>query len=137
MLGDASFREIEIDNLQKNFLKLSSGQKIILSILAGVFEHISSNSLVIIDEPETHLHPSLVSAFMHSVRSILELFDSYAIIATHSPVILQETPSMFVQVLGGTSRKPRVMELKNECFGEEISTLTEDVFHVSFEEANF
>ena len=137
VLGDASFREIEIDNLQKNFLKLSSGQKIILSILAGVFEHISSNSLVIIDEPETHLHPSLVSAFMHSVRSILELFDSYAIIATHSPVILQETPSMFVQVLGGTSRKPRVMELKNECFGEEISTLTEDVFHVSFEEANF
>lgn len=137
VLSDASFRNVDVDNLQRDFLRLSSGQKIILSMLAGVFEHISSNSLVVIDEPETHLHPSLVSAFMHSVRSILEVYDSYAIIATHSPVILQETPSMFVQVLGGTSTKPRVSELQNECFGEEISTLTEDVFHVSFEESNF
>lgn len=137
VLNDPSFREIESDDLHKNFLKLSSGQKIILSILAGVFEHIKSNSLVIIDEPETHLHPSLMSAFMHSIRAVLELFDSYAIIATHSPVILQETPSMFVQVLSGTSKRPKVNALKNECFGEEISTLTEDVFHVSFEESNF
>lgn len=137
VLNDPSFREIDSSDLHENFLKLSSGQKIILSILAGVFEHIKSNSLVIIDEPETHLHPSLMSAFMHSIRAVLELFDSYAIIATHSPVILQETPSIFVQVLGGTSKNPRVSTLKGECFGEEISTLTEDVFHVSFEESNF
>ncbi|MGB6212081.1 AAA family ATPase [Pseudomonas mandelii] len=137
VLSDPSFREIEINDLHKSFLKLSSGQKIILSILAGVFEHITSNSLVVIDEPETHLHPSLMSAFMHSIRAVLELFDSYAIIATHSPVILQETPSMFVQVLSGTSQRPKVSTLKNECFGEEVSTLTEDVFHVSFEESNF
>ncbi|WP_236223067.1 AAA family ATPase [Pseudomonas asiatica] len=137
VLNDPSFREIESGDLHKNFLKLSSGQKIILSILAGVFEHMKSNSLVIIDEPETHLHPSLMSAFMHSIRAMLELFDSYAIIATHSPVILQETPSMFVQILEGTSKRPKVSTLKSECFGEEISTLTEDVFHVSFEESNF
>jgi predicted ATPase len=137
VLNDPSFREIESSDLDKNFLRLSSGQKIILSILAGVFEHIKSNSLVIIDEPETHLHPSLMSAFMHSIRAVLELFDSYAIIATHSPVILQETPSMFVQILGGTSKRPKVSTLQNESFGEEISTLTEDVFHVSFEESNF
>jgi predicted ATPase len=137
VLNDQSFREIDNQNLHKNFPKLSSGQKIILSILAGVFEHIKSNSLVILDEPETHLHPSLMSAFMHSIRAILELFDSYAIIATHSPVILQETPSMFVQVLSGTSTTPKISTLNKECFGEEISTLTEDVFHVSFEESNF
>lgn len=137
VLNDPSFREIDSSDLHRNFLKLSSGQKIILSILAGVFEHIKSNSLVIIDEPETHLHPSLMSAFMHSIRAVLELFDSYAIIATHSPVILQETPSIFVQILGGTSKNPKVSTLKSECFGEEISTLTEDVFHVSFEESNF
>tara|TARA_R110000764_G_C11017266_1_gene383844 strand:+ start:668 stop:2149 length:1482 start_codon:yes stop_codon:yes gene_type:complete len=137
VLSDPSFQGLNKFNLQKSFKKLSSGQKIILSILAGVYEHIDNNSLIILDEPETHLHPSLMSAFMHSLRDILSSFDSYAIIATHSPVILQETPSLFVQVLGGSSRNPRVKKLKTESFGEEISTLTEDVFHVSYEESNF
>ncbi|MCY9802677.1 AAA family ATPase [Vibrio scophthalmi] len=137
VLSDPSFQCLNKLNLQKSFKKLSSGQKIILSILAGVYEHIDNNSLIVLDEPETHLHPSLMSAFMHSLRDILSRFDSYAVIATHSPVILQETPSLFVQVLGGSSRNPRVNKLRSESFGEEISTLTEDVFHVSYEESNF
>lgn len=137
VLNDLSFQDLSTNRLKSSFDKLSSGQKIILSILAGVYEHIENNSLIILDEPETHLHPSLMSAFMHSLRDILESFDSYAIIATHSPVILQETPSMFVQVLGGTTNMPSVKALKLESFGEEVSTLTEEVFHVSYEDANF
>ena len=122
---------------KKEFELLSSGQKIVLSILANIFEHLKKNSLLIIDEPETHLHPSLIAAFMHSIRLMLEKFESYAIIATHSPVILQETPSKFVQILEGSNIRPKVGHLRNESFGEEISTLTEDVFKVSFEESNF
>lgn len=137
VLNDLSFQDLSTNRLRRSFDKLSSGQKIILSILAGVYEHIKNNSLIILDEPETHLHPSLMSAFMHSLRDILESFDSYAIIATHSPVILQETPSMFVQVLGGTTNTPSVKALKLESFGEEVSTLTEEVFHVSYEDSNF
>ena len=78
-----------------------------------------------------------MSAFMHSLRDILLNFNSYAILATHSPVILQETPSLFVQVLGGSSKSPKVKKLRSESFGEEVSTLTEEVFHVSYEESNF
>lgn len=137
VVSDPSFRHLKTQKLQKTFSNLSSGQKIILSILTSIFEHIEDNSIVIIDEPETHLHPSLISAFMHSLRDILMLSNSYAIIATHSPVILQETPSKFVQVLKGSVKSPKVGALECESFGEEISTLTEDVFKVSFEESNF
>lgn len=137
VISDPSFRHLKTENLQKSFSNFSSGQKIILSILTSIFEHIEDNSIVIIDEPETHLHPSLISAFMHSLRSILMLSNSFAIIATHSPVILQETPSKFVQVLKGSVKRPKVTSLDCESFGEEISTLTEDVFKVSFEESNF
>jgi len=105
--------------------------------LAKVFEHIEPASIVIVDEPETHLHPSLMAAFMHSLRDILKKYGSYAIIATHSPVVLQETPSKFVQILAGTSLNPVVKRLGLESFGEEISTLTEQVFGLSFEESNF
>lgn len=137
VVSDPSFRHLKTEQLQKTFSNLSSGQKIILSILTSIFEHIEDNSIVIIDEPETHLHPSLISAFMHSLRGILMLSNSFAIIATHSPVILQETPSKFVQVLKGSVKRPKVGSLDCESFGEEISTLTEDVFKVSFEESNF
>jgi len=137
VLTDPSFQSLHKENLIKSFKKLSSGQKIILSILAGVYEHIEKNSLIILDEPETHLHPSLMSAFMHSLRDIIESHESYAIIATHSPVVLQETPSMFVQILGGSPNRPTARRLKLESFGEEISTLTEEVFKVPYEEANF
>ncbi|AXW87159.1 hypothetical protein AU509_04320 [Lonsdalea britannica] len=137
IVSDQSFSELDQNVLLEKFDRLSSGQKIVLSILANIFEHIKDNSLVIIDEPETHLHPSLIASFMHSIRSILTNFNSYSIIATHSPVILQETPSKFVQVLRGNCLKPKVGKLKKESFGEEISTLTEDVFNVSFEESNF
>jgi len=137
VLNDPSFMTIKNEHLEERFTTLSSGQKIILSILAKVYEHIEPASVVIIDEPETHLHPSLMSAFMHSLRGILDMHDSYAIIATHSPVILQETPSRFVQVLVGNAASARVKKLRLESFGEEVSTLTEEVFGVSFEESNF
>jgi len=137
ILADPSFSSVDANNLGLIFDKLSSGQKITLSILAKVFEHIEPASIVIVDEPETHLHPSLMAAFMHSLRDILKKYGSYAIIATHSPVVLQETPSKFVQILAGTSLNPVVKRLGLESFGEEISTLTEQVFGLSFEESNF
>lgn len=137
VLNDPSFSDINREDFVDDFKKLSSGQKIILSILAQILEHIETKSIIIIDEPEMHLHPSLMAAFMHSLTEILKTFQSYAVIATHSPVILQETPSKFVQVLDGTVINPVVRPLDFESFGEEISTLTEKVFKVSLEEANF
>lgn len=137
VLGDPSFARIKRTHLHDQFSKLSSGQKIILSILAKIIEHIKISSIVIVDEPETHLHPSLMAAFLHAIRDILEEFQSFALMATHSPVILQETPSRFVQVLEGGWQRPKVSKLSKECFGEEISTLTAEVFKVDSEESNF
>jgi predicted ATPase len=137
ILSDQSFSSVDLKTLRSQFDRLSSGQKIVLSIIAKIVEHIEPASIVIVDEPETHLHPSLMAAFMHSLRDILTKYDSYAIVATHSPVILQETPSRFVQVLSGTALRPIVKKLNLETFGEEISTLTEEVFGLSFEESNF
>lgn len=137
VLGDPSFAGLKPTNLHDQFSNLSSGQKIILSILAKIIEHIKPSSIVIVDEPETHLHPSLMAAFLHAIRDILEEFQSYALMATHSPVILQETPSRFVKVLEGSRQRPKVSKLSKECFGEEISTLTADVFKVNSEESNF
>jgi ABC-type transport system involved in cytochrome c biogenesis ATPase subunit len=45
----------------------SSGQKIVVQIAARLVAHITPRSLVLIDEPETHLHQPLIAALMHTV----------------------------------------------------------------------
>lgn len=49
---------------------------------------------MLIDEPEGHLHPPLLSAFVRALSELLVNRNGVAIIATHSPVVLQEVPRL-------------------------------------------
>jgi predicted ATPase len=102
---DPNFKEldiktiIEIDNQEEFkskafsiFRELSSGHKIVLLTITRLIESLQEKSLVLIDEPEAHLHPPLLSAFIRALSELLTTSNAVAIIATHSPVILQEVP---------------------------------------------
>lgn len=141
LLQDASFQRIGLTQmyashdeaeLGKLFRGLSSGHKIVLKIATELTAHISGTepTLVLIDEPETHLHPPLLAALLKSIRQCLEEFDGYAIIATHSPVVLQETPAKYVQVLRRAADSSRVDEPSVETFGESIGVITQEVFNL-------
>jgi len=120
------------DKLGRLFRELSSGHKVVLKIIAELTAHIAGSepTLVLIDEPETHLHPPLLAAFLKSVRACLETFDGYAVIATHSPVVLQETPSRYVHVLRRFADENRVVEPVVETFAESIGVITQEVFNL-------
>lgn len=119
-------------NLAEEFDALSSGHKIVLKIVTDLVAHMDmlQPTLVLIDELETHLHPSLMSALLGSVRACLNEFDAFAIIATHSPVLLQETPSRYVRILKryGITTKLEVPTI--ETFGESIGIITQEVFNL-------
>lgn len=117
--------------------ELSSGQNIILSIITDVFVNIQPESLILFDEPEIHLHPNLVSSLMRALYKLLEEFNSYAVIATHSPLIVQEIPSNFIKVLDREGTIPRVRNLGIESFGENLTTITVDVFQTDRELSNY
>jgi hypothetical protein len=102
------------------FAGMSSGHKIVLNIVAHLAAYLQRGSLVLIDEPEAHLHPPLLAALMKSLRVGLSRRDSYAIIATHSPVILQETPAKFVRIVRRLGDSTSVSQPKRETFGENI-----------------
>ena len=120
------------DALIRLFRSLSSGHKVVLKILTEMVAHMdgSQATLLLIDEPETHLHPPLLAAFLRSVRTCLERLDGYAIISTHSPVVLQETPSQYVRVLRRVGAQSRVDRLSMETFGENIGAITSEVFNL-------
>jgi len=86
-----------LDN-DNNPLILSSGQEIFTYMIFAILGKIEKESLLIFDEPESYLHPNLEIVFMRLLKEILEIFNSYSIIATHSLIITRETPSKFVRV---------------------------------------
>ncbi len=109
-------------------LMISSGQSIILNIVSHILANISKQSLVIFDEPETHLHPNAISKIIKIIYELLEKTDSYAILATHSPIIIQQIPSYHIKVFDRNGNIPEIKNINIETFGENLTYITDEVF---------
>lgn len=130
VLGYGNDAGIEIDETQFPQIidKLSSGQSIILEIMTKIIANIRYDSLILFDEPETHLHPNAISQLISSIYELVESFDSYCIIATHSPIIIQNIFGKNVYVMEKDNDIPFLRKVGVESFGENLTVLTEDVF---------
>ena len=107
---------------------LSSGQRMLMAAFTGIVAHIRPESIVLFDEPELHLHPDIFAALMRALTLLLKEFDSYAILATHAPLLLQETMARQVRVFRRQGNSPIIAPLGIECFGENLTTITREVF---------
>lgn len=109
------------------FSNLSSGHKIVLHQLVGMTAMLQRHGLVLIDEPETHLHPPLLAALMSAIRRLLSRQHAYALVATHSPVVVQEALADQVAILAG--REPMIVKPPSiETYGENVGALSREVF---------
>lgn len=136
ILGETSnvFSKAELSNIineadKSNLLDLlSSGQSILVHAITSLLAWIEPQSIVLFDEPETHLHPHAVANLFNVLNSILKIYDSYAIIATHSPLVVQEVPSKRVVLFDRERNQTLVKTVDMETFGENLSELTRQVF---------
>jgi len=117
-------------NFAQRFRSMSSGHKIAILTITRLIELVEEQSLVLLDEPETHLHPPLLSAMTRAISDLVIDRNGVAIIATHSPVVLQEVPKSCVWRLQRTGDDLRAFRLETESFGESVSKLTSEVFHL-------
>lgn len=124
--------------LEKNFSYdiffseiFSSGQCIFISMLCRMLSEIEDGSLIFLDEPELYLHPNAIANLARIYYDILEKFKSYAILCTHSPILVQEIPSKYVRKLFITDNNTIHYSQPNiETFGTNISEITADIFNV-------
>lgn len=119
------------------FLTLSSGHAAVLYAMTKLVELTEEKTIIIFDEPENHLHPPLLSAFVRAVCELLTKKNGMAIISTHSPVVLQEVPSSCVWKVikrGSTTltERPTI-----ETFAENVGTLTHEVFGLEVHKSGF
>lgn len=135
----SSFASIEDwrDEASRVFRRLSSGHKIVLLTITRLVELVEERSLVLLDEPESHLHPPLLSAFIRALSSLLSAQNGVAIVATHSPVVLQETPKSCAWILDRSGNTARARRPVQETFGENVALLTHEVFGLEVTETGF
>jgi hypothetical protein len=119
------------------FSDLSSGHAIILLTITRLVEVVDERTLVLLDEPEGHLHPPLLSAFIRCLADLLIKRNAVAIVATHSPVVLQEVPKSCVWKLRRSGTIVNAERPVIETFGENVGTLTTEVFGLEVVNAGF
>lgn len=119
------------------FERLSSGHKIVLLSVTRLVETVAEQSLVLIDEPEGHLHPPLLSAFIRTLSDLMQTRNGMAIIATHSPVILQEVPRKCVWRISRNGTIQTADRPDKETFGENVGMLTNAVFGLEVTASGF
>ncbi|MDQ0035439.1 putative ATPase [Variovorax boronicumulans] len=78
------------------------------------------NSILIIEDPETHVSARSQSAFMDLLAWSCATRGLWAIVTTHSPAILQKLPKEHVRLLVSEGGKSRLISLPNL---HEISTI--------------
>ncbi|MEG6015807.1 AAA family ATPase [Enterobacter hormaechei] len=116
---------------------LSSGHAIVLLTLTKLVEYVEEKTLVLIDEPESHLHPPLLAAFTRALSELLLNRNGVAILATHSPVVLQEVPKSCVSILRRTRLSGKVEKPNAETFGENVGVLTREVFGLEVSKSGY
>ncbi|MDG0029967.1 ATP-binding protein [Priestia sp. Y58] len=109
----------------------SSGQSIFISMLCRLLSEIEDGSLIFLDEPELFLHPNAIASLARIYYGILERFKSYAILCTHSPILVQEIPSKYVRKLFTIDNNTIHYSRPNiETFGNNVSDITANIFNV-------
>ncbi|OXT12198.1 hypothetical protein B9K03_03475 [Rothia sp. Olga] len=86
--------------------------------------------VIIIDEPENSLHPPYVSALL-KILNIFCKVNMYgcSIMATHSPIVLQEFTSDMVRIVERDPEGKTVFKRPDfETYGENIGILTDRIF---------
>lgn len=121
--------DIDKEVLHTQISILSSGQLHILNLLTFIHAHIHLTSLLVIDEPEVHMHPQIIVSFMTMLGGILNRFRSYAVIATHSPLIVREMIGQNVYLMRTVDGDiPNVSKVAFETFGADASELYMNIF---------
>ncbi|MFJ9871514.1 AAA family ATPase [[Kitasatospora] papulosa] len=137
MLAGMSLRQAHVEELTADFARLSSGHAIVALTMTQLIHSVAEQSLVLVDEPEAHLHPPLLASFMQALSKLLTDRNGVAVVATHSPVVLQTAPRSCVYKLIRHGETSRFEQPLIETYGENVGALTHEVFGLEVMQSGF
>lgn len=129
--------EILEERVRKLFRKMSSGHAIVLLTITKLVARVNEKTLILFDEPESHLHPPLLSALIRSLSRLFMSRNAIALMATHSPVVLQEIPKSCVWKINRVGLAANTSRPEVETFGENVGVLTREIFGLEVAKSGF
>lgn len=93
--------------------KMSTGQKQMSSFILGVAGLSPYNRIIIIDEPELHLHPQWQNSLLEILELVRERYKCQIILATHSPAFIKPNTINYVLRCYKEGTKSKVVSLQN------------------------
>lgn len=119
------------------FNGLSTGYKFVMHAMAHLISNCENNNLVLFDEPENHLQPPLLSFMINEMRKILAQYKSVMLIATHSPIILQEIFAKNVKIVKRVGKVRTFSQPKIETYGESFGAIASEVFNLNSDNTSY
>ncbi|QOF72478.1 AAA family ATPase [Aminobacter sp. SR38] len=112
-----------------SFHHLSTGEVRFIKLLAQACTYIENGSLLLLDEPETHLHPNFIARLMSALEKLLADTGSCAIMATHSVYVVREVfHDQVVVVERDSDGRVTAKAPGMRTFGADISSISAFVF---------
>lgn len=113
---------------------LSSGQLTYFKFALLCSLYIENGSFVLMDEPETHMHPNMISDFVDLLDNLLEKTGSQAVLATHSAYFVREVPRQQVHVFQAEGdRSINIGKPRLSTFGATLDSISQFVFNEDVE----
>jgi predicted ATPase len=137
LVAYSAFDDEDMAVISKSFKRLSSGHQIVLLTITKLVELVEEKTLVLIDEPEGHLHPPLLAAFIRALSDLMVDRNGVSIIATHSPVVAQEVPRECVWQISRSGWNTKFERPEIETFGENVGILTRQIFGYEVTDSGF
>lgn len=105
---------------------LSAGQLLFLSTFARIAANVVPNSLVIVDEPETGLHPNWQSSWIPLMRNTIPAaYGCHILVASHSPYIVSDADDVLIP----GHRWGAFVEFDEPYKGRSVENILYRVFH--------
>lgn len=96
----------------------SSGERELLTYLFVIFGLNIRDALVVVDEPELHLHPKWQRALLSIFVELAKLTGNQFLIATHSPTFISPDSIQYVSRVSSVAQRSKIQRLKNEALPE-------------------
>lgn len=113
--------------------KLSSGEFHFLTTMIAIQSTLKKNSLILIDEPDTSLHPNWQMKYIHNLKELFKKWNSvHFIMATHSHFIISDLENRSSEIIGLTGSVPFVeaKSFNTETYGYSAEEVLLEIFNV-------
>lgn len=134
-LSSDFFNNLYIGSENFPLIELSTGEISLLLRLFNIINQIENNSIILIDEPELHLHPNWCINYISKLKQLFNKYDSHFIIATHSPLLVANLNKEDIVVLKKINNVIINSNIDTGTFGVNIDTVLEQVFGVTLSDS--